>query len=339
VLLQGQAPNTQALGAVLRFAWSGGSNAVPVQMAQVTAGGRYLSGDAPGKTFAAPAAGSGRLEVRWPSGRVTVQEGVSSGGPTLRIQEPASPSTAPTPSTPTPVPEPTRLGKSEIPKFATRWRFEARPLAEGSPASVGSASAETFAQQPSLPRRWRRVGPALAVDRGEVSQRGLWVGGSGAHGLQYRLPAGEAPVREGGPASAEVSLASGVGGVLAVTLSGKISGSSASGFASGSTGRVDWVSWPQETLRWLRFLANRLGCPPRSFSVVLRCRGNFLARPPVNGFAAWATDTVRSWRPRWAWCRARGLLTGRRVLRASWCACPTGGLPGCSVVAETPGRR
>ncbi len=246
VLLKGQAPNTQALGAVLRFAWSGGSNAVPVQMVQVTAGGRYLSGDAPGKTFAAPGTGTGRLEVRWPSGRVTVQEGVSSGGPTLRIQEPASPSTAPTPSTPSPVPEPTRLGKSEIPKSATRWRFEARPLAERSPASVGSASAETFAQQPSLPRRWRRLGPALAVDRGEASQRGLWVGGSGAHGLQYRVPSTEAPVREVGPASAEVSLASGVDGVLVVTPAGKISGSSvsgsATGFATGSTGRVDWVS-------------------------------------------------------------------------------------------------
>ena len=246
VLLQGQAPNVQAVGAVLRFAWTGRSNAVPVQLAQVTAGGRYLSGDAPGKTFAAPGAGSGRLEVQWPSGRVTVQEAIPSGGPTLKIQEPASTVTAPSASTPTPVPESTRLGKAELPKSVTRWRFEARlwGALSGSPveASVGPSSTEAFALQPSLPRRWRPSGSALAVDRGGPSQRGLWVGGSGAHGLQYRMPAGEAPVPEVGPSSAEVTLVSGVSGVLAVNPAGRVSAVVAGGSAIASTGRVDWVS-------------------------------------------------------------------------------------------------
>ncbi len=231
VQLQGQAPNVQAVGAVLRFAWTGGSNAVPIQLAQVTAGGRYLSGDAPGKTFAAPGTGSGRLEVRWPSGRITVHEAISSGGPTLRIQEPA-PTSAPA-LTPAPAPVPTLFGKAEAPQPGNRWRFEARSWG----AASGQAGPESFAAQPSLPRRWLRSGSALAVDRGASSRRGLWVGGSGAHGLQHRMLPTDAPAREMGPASTEVAIVSGVEGVLAVSL-----GVSGNGSGASPTGRVEWVA-------------------------------------------------------------------------------------------------
>ena len=232
VVLQGQAPNVQAVGAVLRFAWTGRSNAVPVQLAQVTAGGRYLSGDAPGKTFAALGAGSGRLEVRWPSGRITVHEGISSGGPTLKIQEPASTATSAPPTLST-APVPTLFGKAEASPSGNRWRFEARSWGGAS----GQVGPEAFAAQPSLPRRWLRSGSALAVDRGASLRRGLWVGGSGARGLQYRVPPADAPVREVSPGSTEVALVPGVEGVLAVSL-----GASASGSGTGSTGRVEWVA-------------------------------------------------------------------------------------------------
>ena len=231
VQLQGQAPNAQAVGAVLRFAWTGGSNAVPIQMAQVTAGGRYLSGDAPGKTFAAPGTGSGRLEVRWPSGRITVHEAISSGGPTLRIQEPAP--TSPPALAPAPAPVPTLFGKAEAPQPGNRWRFEARSWG----AASGQAGPESFAAQPSLPRRWLRSGSALAVDRGASSRRGLWVGGSGTHGLQHRMLPTDAPAREMGPASTEVAIVSGVEGVLAVSLGVSVNGSGTS-----PTGRVEWVA-------------------------------------------------------------------------------------------------
>ncbi len=231
VQLQGQAPNVQAVGAVLRFAWTGGSNAVPIQLAQVTAGGRYLSGDASGKTFAAPGTGSGRLEVRWPSGRITVHEAISSGSPTLRIQEPA-PTSAPA-LTPAPAPVPTLFGKAEAPQPGNRWRFEARSWG----AASGQAGPESFAAQPSLPRRWLRSGSALAVDRGASSRRGLWVGGSGTHGLQHRMLPTDAPAREMGPASTEVAIVSGVEGVLAVSLGVSVNGSGTS-----PTGRVEWVA-------------------------------------------------------------------------------------------------
>jgi len=232
VVLQGQAPNVQAVGAVLRFAWTGSPNAVPVQLAQVTAGGRYLSGDAPGKTFAAPGAGSGRLEVRWPSGRITAHEAIPSGGPTLKIQEPASTATSAPPTLST-APVPTLFGKADAAPPGNRWRFEARSWGGAS----GPAGPEAFASQPSLPRRWLRLGSALAVDRGSSLPRGLWVGRSGARGLQYRVPPADAPVREVSPGSTEVALVPGVEGVLAVSL-----GASASGSGTGSTGRVDWVS-------------------------------------------------------------------------------------------------
>ena len=232
VVLQGQAPNVQAVGAVLRFAWTGSPNAVPVQLAQVTAGGRYLAGDAPGKTFAAPGAGSGRLEVRWPSGRITAHEAIPSGGPTLKIQEPASTATSAPPTLST-APVPTFFGKADAAPPGNRWRFEARSWGGAS----GPAGPEAFASQPSLPRRWLRLGSALAVDRGSSLPRGLWVGRSGARGLQYRVPPADAPVREVSPGSTEVALVPGVEGVLAVSL-----GASASGSGTGSTGRVDWVS-------------------------------------------------------------------------------------------------
>lgn len=229
VVLQGQAPNTQAIGAVLRLAWQGGSNAVPVQMAQVVAGGRYLSGDAPGKTFAAPGPGSGRLEVRWPSGRITVHEAMTSGGATLRIQEP------PADPSPSSAPAPTLLAKPSSAPSGSRWRFEARSWGQ----ATGHAAAEEFAWQPSLPRRWMRPGAPLAVDRAGGPNRGVWIGGTGERGLRHRIPSAEVGPREVGPASTDVALVSGVGGLVSVSW-GASSGGTAAAPAE-TAGRVEWV--------------------------------------------------------------------------------------------------
>ena len=221
VLLQGRAPNTQAIGAVLRFEWRGGSNTVPVQTAQVIAGGRYLSGDSPGKTFAAPGPGSGRLEVRWPSGRVTVHEAIASGGAVLRLQEPAADVTPPQASNPV---VPTLFGSAAVASPRARWRFEARSWG---PVPARSGVDESAAQ-PSIPRRWMRLGMALALDRSQESPRGVWLGGTGDQGLRHRLPTASSGVREVGPASTDAVLVAGVGGVLSVS-------------SAGTTGRVDWV--------------------------------------------------------------------------------------------------
>lgn len=228
VRLRGRAPNTQAIGAELRFTWTGASTAVPLQMARIVAGGRYLSGDAPGSTFAAPGPGSGRLEVRWPSGRVTVHEGIPPGGPTLRLEEPAG---DPPPSTPRAI----LSAKSPIPTAGAPWRFEARPLG----AALGRPTDEESIRQPSIPRRGMRSGSPLALDPSGESPRGVWIGGTGGRGLRRLIPGSESPVREVGPASRDVALVPGVGGLLALSWNGDAGGSAAS--PSDSAGHVDWV--------------------------------------------------------------------------------------------------
>jgi enediyne biosynthesis protein E4 len=75
VRLQGIAPNTQGIGAQIRF--HGGP--VPVQVQEVLAGGRYLSSDEPLRVFAAGShAGQRSLEVRWRSGMVSLIRDVTS---------------------------------------------------------------------------------------------------------------------------------------------------------------------------------------------------------------------------------------------------------------------
>ncbi len=66
VRLKGLAPNTQAIGA--RFSLRGGSL---IQTKELTAGGRYLSGDWPMAVFATPTNAS-EIEVAWPSGKFSV---------------------------------------------------------------------------------------------------------------------------------------------------------------------------------------------------------------------------------------------------------------------------
>lgn len=72
VRLRGKAPNTDAIGARIILKNSDGS---PIQSARIQSGGRYLSGDAPGKSFAAGDSGQGldqaTLEIHWPTGSVS----------------------------------------------------------------------------------------------------------------------------------------------------------------------------------------------------------------------------------------------------------------------------
>ena len=232
VLLEGRAPNTRAIGAVLRFEWRGGSNTVPVQTAQVIAGGRYLSGDSPGKTFAAPGPGSGRLEVRWPSGRVTVHEGIAAGGALLRLREPAAEVAPPGPSATT------LFGSAATGSPRPRWRFEARSWE----TAAGRSGAEESIGQPSMPRRWMRPGTALALDRSAGSPRGVWIGGTGDQGLRHRVPTAEGVVREVGPKSSDEALVSTGGGVLSVSQNVPVTGSATPPTSTLATGRVEWIA-------------------------------------------------------------------------------------------------
>lgn len=73
VRLSGDAKNTRGTGARIRI--EGG--AVPIQSQEIIAGGRYLSGDDPARTFAAGSLSNRlRIEVRWRSGKQSVITGV-----------------------------------------------------------------------------------------------------------------------------------------------------------------------------------------------------------------------------------------------------------------------
>ena len=76
VQLKGPTGNRHGLGARITV-WPPNGASLPVQQSQVMGGGRYLSGEAPSRTFAA-ARGVHRVRVDWPDGRrseVTTPEG------------------------------------------------------------------------------------------------------------------------------------------------------------------------------------------------------------------------------------------------------------------------
>lgn len=157
IRLEGGAPNIGAVGAVLRFRWEsadGGGNAT-IQMAQVIGGGRYLSGDAPDKTFACPGSGTGRLEIVWPSGRISRTNGIlANKNYIIREQDSAI-----------------EAGPSVASTQPGRFHFESRVLA----GAVAAAMADDFSASPSMPRRTSLKHPVLAPMPGR-SLNSIWIG-------------------------------------------------------------------------------------------------------------------------------------------------------------------
>jgi enediyne biosynthesis protein E4 len=136
VRLNGNGPNTKGVGA--RIIVRGGP--VTEQSQVIQAGGRYLSGDDPMRTFAAGVATNLEVEVQWPSGRRTLTN--SAPCRTLVIAElTANPEPLPKPPSP-------------------------RPLFEDVTASLGHVDSalefDDFARQPFLGRRLSQNGPGLA---------------------------------------------------------------------------------------------------------------------------------------------------------------------------------
>ncbi len=152
IRLQGNAPNTAAIGAELRCR-SSGTNSLP-QLAQVTAGSHYLSSDDGGKTFACGDT-PGVLEIRWPSGQITTERNLQAN----RFYE---------------IKEPEGLLKKRMdpPAPAKRLRFEARVVEEaGKPNQPID-----FVAQPSLPRLQSTRWPCLAITGDTNSELQLWIG-------------------------------------------------------------------------------------------------------------------------------------------------------------------
>ncbi len=153
VRVRGAPPNTQGLGARVRVL--GGP--VPEQSREVTAGGLYLAGSDPELVFAAGAADSLTLEVRFRSGRSTRITGAIPG----RLYEIAEPAASPDSAGPGPGPGP-----------GTREGGIGPTLFEDVSPILGSRHAETyfndFLRQPLLPHSLSQLGPGVSwidVDR------------------------------------------------------------------------------------------------------------------------------------------------------------------------------
>jgi len=142
VRLVGPASNRAGIGARVRVLPEGG-DPTPVQSQEFTAGGRYLSGDAPARTFAAPGAGTWSLEVRWPDGRRTQATNCMAN----RLYEIHADLNAVASTDPVPVVS----GKPWFEDLSVRLSHTNR-----------TESFDEFIRQPLLPRRLATEGPGLA---------------------------------------------------------------------------------------------------------------------------------------------------------------------------------
>lgn len=173
VRLDGKAPNTRGVGARITVTQSG----LPTQSTDVTAGGRYLSGDEGTRMFAAR--GPVTIEVRWRNGTLTRQTGVQPGRVTIRETD-----ATPTPAT---------VVIPEKPLF----REVALPGDTADTARVF----DDYARNPLLPRKlseeWPGVAcadldgdgvPELLVGNGAGGRMHLWK--RGTSGLVSARPPG-----------------------------------------------------------------------------------------------------------------------------------------------------
>ena len=137
VSLRGKAPNTRGIGASVTVRAAG----LPDQTQEIIAGGRYLSGDEPVRSFATGRAASVGLRVRWPSGRISEWREVPAGS-AVEVSEVEAPA-AETAALPKP---PIRWFEDQTARLA--HRHEDEPF-------------DDFGRQPAMPHRLSQLGPSL----------------------------------------------------------------------------------------------------------------------------------------------------------------------------------
>ena len=142
VRLLGDGGNRAGIGARIRVLPAVPGSA-PIQSQDMSAGGRYLSGDAPERTFAAVGTGPWTVEVRWPDGRVSRTTNAVSD----RLYE--FQATGPIPASAD------VLVSSAV-----------KPAFEDVSARLGHTNVsevfDEFSRQPLLPRRLATEGPGIA---------------------------------------------------------------------------------------------------------------------------------------------------------------------------------
>jgi hypothetical protein len=185
--LKGVGGNTAGVGARVRMV---GSEGLPDQERQISAGGLYLSGSEPLLTFAAGRGDSLRVEVDWPGGERTVMEGIEAD----RLYEVYRPA-----GTNGVLEEPLASSGAEPgPLFTDRSGLLEHTHPE--------ADFDDFLRQPLLPYQLSRLGPGVSwidVDRDGDPDLVVPPGGSGA--LSFLRNDGtsftEVPLRDASSAS------------------------------------------------------------------------------------------------------------------------------------------
>ena len=137
VHLKGRAPNPDGIGARVEVQFG----RLPHQSREMTEGGYYLSGSQAQLVFAATADSTGRLVVRWRSGRVS--EVTVRANTLVEVEEPTSEAVAATPAS------------------------TANALFADATALLGGhrhveSTFDDFSRQPLLPNRFAQFGPAIA---------------------------------------------------------------------------------------------------------------------------------------------------------------------------------
>ncbi len=151
VRARGLAPNTRGVNARIRV--TGGAH---IQVQELVAGGRYLSGDDLVRTFAATGAGPFTVEVTWRSGRVTRLTNAGAGK--LYVADEA---------------EAVTVSKAVEPAVAPMFTDETTKLAH----VATEPSFDDFARQPLLHRQLSSGGPVVAwLDSASASEPWLVVG-------------------------------------------------------------------------------------------------------------------------------------------------------------------
>jgi enediyne biosynthesis protein E4 len=169
VKLKGLAPNCFGIGARIRLL----GGAVPVQSQEMTCGGRYLSADAPQRTFAA-GAGDGKmtLEVNWRSGKRSTVPNVKANC-LYEVDEAAASAYTP----PASVPAPPSL--FEDVSASLNHRHEDPPF-------------DDFKVQKMLPRHLSQLGPGIAwYDLNGDGREDLIIGGGRGTALGVYLNQGD----------------------------------------------------------------------------------------------------------------------------------------------------
>ncbi len=138
IRLQGKAPNTRGIGAAVTVRAAG----LPDQTQEIIAGGRYLSGDEPARSFATGSAASVGLRVRWPSGQISEWRDVPVGS-AVEVAEAESPGSEAAPLTKPSV----RWFEDQTARLA--HRHEDEPF-------------DDFGRQPAMPHRLSQLGPSLS---------------------------------------------------------------------------------------------------------------------------------------------------------------------------------